>query len=240
MKKLLVVMCMVTLMAPLGQLAHAQEEGDVPARVEMKVFQLKGSGLSPAYLDAIRNILAEDYSGRADVQYDVKDRTVVVTATPLTLDKVERFLNKVDVPRESLAFAVYVLNVTGKGMDSRIDADIQKELKEIDVEGAQVLMKARLETVPGQPVSYSMTPDGVNGDGYQIGFRPDGRRDNLQLSDFTVYRLVRASSTEGKIVYDQWKVLQTAFAMEAGKPVVVGITGKRSESVILVVELLKK
>ncbi len=240
MKRLLLISALIICLVPYGSTVQAQEVEDAPARVEMRVFELQGSGLSSAYLQAIRNILREDYSQRADVQYDSKDRVLVVTATPLTLEKVERFLNKVDVPSQSLTFGVYVLDVKGKGMDSGIDADIQEELKEIDIEGARILMKARLETIPGEHVDYSMTPDGSDGDGYMIGFRPDGRIDNLKLSDFMVFRLVRASSKEGKVVFDQWKVLETSFAMTAGKPVVVGISGKRSESVVLVVKLLDK
>lgn len=239
MKKLLLISLVMMCLVPFCTTVKAQDE-EAPARVEMRVFELQGSGLSSAYLQAIRNILREDYSRRADVQYDSKDRVLVVTATPLTLEKVERFLNKVDVPSQSLTFGVYVLDVKGKGMDSGIDADIQEELKEIDIEGARILMKARLETIPGEHVDYSMTPDSSDGDGYMIGFRPDGRMDNLKLSDFMVFRLVRASSKEGKVVFDQWKVLETSFAMKAGKPVVVGISGKRSESVVLVVKLLEK
>lgn len=236
MKNVIIVLFLMAGLTAFGQGATAEQSPDIPARLEVKVFQLKGGGLSQPYLNSIHMIVQEDYSPRANVQYDREKRVLVVSATPITLEKVERFLNKVDVPSERLSFMVLILKVNGSGFDDRLDRDVVKELKEIQLSGADILHRARLETVPGQDVSVSMAPDG--GDGYQIGFRPDGRRDNLQLSDFMVFRLVRSADAGNKPVYDQWKVLQTALAIDEKTPVVIGISGKDKNSVILAVKLV--
>ncbi len=236
MKNVIIALFLLAGLTVFAQGASEEQSPDIPARLEVKVFQLQGGGLSQAYLNSIQMIVREDYSPRANAQYDREKRVLVVSATPVTLEKVERFLNKVDVPNERLSFMVLILKVTGNGFDDQLDPDVVKELKEIQVNGAEILHRARLETVPGQDVSVSMAPDG--GDGYQIGFRPDGRRDNLQLSDFVVFRLVRSADSGNKPVYDQWKVLQTALAIDEDTPVVIGISGKDKNSVILAVKQL--
>jgi len=181
------VLAMVVMM--MGAAAFAQD-AEAPARMETKVIQLQGAGLSSAYLQAIQDIVRQDYSREANFQYDQRDRTLVITATPITIEKVERFLNKVDVPRERLVFVVWVLRTDGDRFDHTLDAAIVKELKEIDIKGARVVNRARLETIAGRQVEFSIAPD--SGTGYNIAFRPDGRRESLLLSEFRDFLAIRS------------------------------------------------
>ncbi len=216
-----------------------KETADVPARLETKVIQLKGPVLSAAYYNAIQRIVREDYSTSASVDYDQQSNVLVVTATPITIQKVERLLNKVDVRPDSLTFLTYILKVDGKiPFDPELNSAVVKELREIDVKGAKILYKSRLQAITGKYLSTSMIPD--NGAGYRLGFRPDGRRENLVLNEFTVDKLVPARDTSGKVVYDKWNVLGTSFPVKEGKPVIIGISSKKDAGVVLAVMLLKK
>ncbi|NOZ12906.1 MAG: hypothetical protein GXO69_04565 [Acidobacteria bacterium] len=214
-----------------------KETADVPARLETKVIRLKGPVLARAYYDAVQRIVREDYSTAASVDYDNKSNVLVITATPITIQKVERLLNKVDVRPEALVFLTYILQAGTGGFDSQLNETVVKELKEIDIKGAKIIYKSRLQAITGKFLTASMIPD--NGPGYRLAFRPEGRRGNLLLNDFTVVKLVPTKEADGRTVYDKWTVLNTSFPVKEGKPVIVGISGRKGDSVVLAVMLLK-
>ncbi len=235
------VLLMVLLVSVIGmaQGRAAKEDADVPARLETKVIQLKGQVLSQAYFRAIQRIVQEDYSTAASVEYDDKSNVLVITATPITIKKVERLVNKVDVRPDLLTFLTYILKVDGGSrFDSGLDSAVVKELREIDIRGAKIIYKSRLKTITGKKLSASMIPD--NGAGYRLAFRPEGRRENLVLSEFQVEKLVPVKDSTGKLVYDKWNVLNTSFPVKEGKPVIIGISSKKDNSVVLAVMLLKE
>ncbi|PJB81412.1 MAG: hypothetical protein CO090_03270 [Acidobacteria bacterium CG_4_9_14_3_um_filter_49_7] len=237
----LTVLLLVLLVSGIGfaQDTTPKETADVPARLDTKVIKLKGPELSNAYYSAIRRIVREDYSTAASIDYDQMSNVLVITATPITIEKVERLLNKVDVRPDSLTFLTYILQVDGtKQFDAGLDKTVVKELKEIDINGAKIIYKSRLKTISGKSLSASMIPD--NSAGYRLGFRPDGRRGSLVLNHFQVEKLIPAKDASGKIFYDKWSVLDTSFPVKEGKPVIVGISNKKDDGVVLAVMLLKK
>lgn len=237
----LTVLLLVVLASGIGmaQDTTPKETADVPARLETKVIQLKGPRLASAYLNAIKRIVREDYSTAASIDYDQNSNVLVITATPITIEKVERLLNKVDVRPDSLTFLTYILQVDGTNQfDAGLDRAVVKELREIDIKGAKIIYKSRLKTITGKGLSASMIPD--NGAGYRLEFRPEGRRESLVLSHFSVDKLVPTKDSSGKAVYDKWNVLNTSFPVKEGKPVIVGISNKKDDGVILAVMLLKK
>ncbi|MCK5879593.1 MAG: hypothetical protein KAH24_07430 [Holophagae bacterium] len=240
MRKLTVIL-LVLLVSGIGmaQDTTPKETADAPARLETKVIQLKGPELSSAYYNAIHRIIREDYSSAASMDYDNKSNVLVITATPITIEKVERLLNKVDVRPDTLTFLTYILQVDGANQfDPKLDGAVVKELREIDIKGAKIIYKSRLRSITGKSLSASMIPD--NGAGYRLEFRPEGRRGSLILSKFQVDKLVPAKDASGKVVYDKWNVLNTSFPVKEGKPVIVGISSKKDDGVILAVMLLKK
>ncbi len=214
-----------------------KETVDVPARLETKVIRLKGPVLAKAYYDAVQRIVREDYSTAASVDYDSKNNVLVITATPITIQKVERLLNKVDVRPEALVFLTYILQVGTGGFDSQLNKTVVNELKEIDIKGAKIIYKSRLQAITGNILSASMIPD--DGPGYRLMFRPEGRRESLILNEFTVVKLVPTKEADGRTVYDKWTVLNTSFPVKEGKPVIIGISSKENDSVVLAVMLLK-
>ena len=240
MRKLTVIL-LVLLVSGIGMAQDTipKETADVPARLETKVIQLKGPVLSSAYQNAIQRIIQEDYSTAASVDYDQQSNVLVITATPITIEKVERLLNKVDVRPDTLTFLTYILKVDGENeFDPGLNKAVVKELREIDIKGAKIIYKSRLRSISGKSLSASMIPD--NGAGYRLQFRPEGRREGLVLSQFQVHKLVPAKDASGKVVYDKWNVLNTSFPVKEGKPVIVGISTKKDDGVILAVMLLKK
>ncbi|NOY22182.1 MAG: hypothetical protein GXO70_01560 [Acidobacteria bacterium] len=240
MRKLTVILLVLLVSGiAMAQNTTPKETADVPARLETKVIQLKGAKLSNAYYSAIRRIVQEDYSTAASMDYDDKSNVLVITATPITIEKIERLLNKVDVQPDTLTFLTYILQVDGgTRFDPELDSAVVKELREIDIKGAKIIYKSRLQTITGKSLSASMIPD--NGAGYRLGFRPDGRRSSLILSQFQVDKLVPTKDESGKTVYDKWNVLNTSFSVKEGKPVIIGISSKKDNGVILAVMLLEK
>ncbi|RLE18276.1 MAG: hypothetical protein DRJ14_04225 [Acidobacteria bacterium] len=240
MKKLTVILLVLLVSGiAMAQDTIPKETVDAPARLETKVIQLKGPRLASAYLSAIMRIVKEDYSSAASVDYDSKSNVLVITATPITIGKVERLLNKVDVRPDTLTFLTYILKVDGTNQfDPDLNSAVVKELKEIDIKGAKIIYKSRLQAITGKFLTASMIPD--DGPGYRLEFRPEGRRESLVLNEFSVVKLVPAKDAAGKTVYDKWTVLNTSFPVKEGKPVVVGISSKKEDSVVLAVMLLKK
>lgn len=240
MRKLTIIL-LVLLFSGIGiaQDTTPKETADMPARLETKVIQLKGPRLADAYLSAIMRIIEEDYSTAASVDYDQQSNVLVIIATPITIVKVERLLNKVDVRPDTLTFLTYILNVDGTNQfDPKLNKAVVKELREIDIKGAEIIYKSRLKSITGKSLSASMIPD--NGAGYRLGFRPEGRREGLVLNQFKVDKLIPARDASGKVVYDKWNVLNTSLPVKEGKPVIVGISSKKGDGVILAVMLLKK
>ncbi len=239
MRKLFVTLILLTVcVAGFTQSVENNNE-KIDARVEVKVYQLKNTHLSHAYKAVINQLVSADYdNSKSNYAYDSQSNTLVVTATPITQRKIERFLNKIDIPAEFLSFKVYILQTTNKdGFQNGIDNDIVKELKEIDVKGAKIITKAKVMTVPGKEASLTKSP--TNGNGYEILFTPTGTKDSL-IVDLILNRLVKeTNSKDNSIVYNRFKVLSSSFPISKTKPVIVGMTYEDNSSAILAIKLLK-
>jgi type II secretory pathway component GspD/PulD (secretin) len=239
MRKLFVTLIMFTVFfTSFAQTINNNEE-KVEARVEVKVYQLKNIHLPSAYQSVIQAMVQADYDkSKSNFVYDYKSNTLVVTATPITHKKVERFLNKIDVPADFLSFKVYLLKTTNtSGFQKGIDSNIVKELKDIDVKGAKIITKAKIMTVPGKEASLTKSP--TDGNGYEILFTPTGTENHL-IVDLTLNRLIKETSLkDNSIVFNRFKILSSSFPISKEKPVIVGMTYEDNSSAILAIKLLK-
>jgi len=237
MRKLFVSLMLLTVWV--AGFTQSVNNEKIDARVEVKIYQLKNTHLSNAYKLVINQLVQADYdNSKSNYAYDPQSNTLVVTATPITQRKIERFLNKIDIPAEFLSFKVYILQTTkNEGFQEGIDTEIINELKEIDVKGAKIITTAKIMTVPGKEASLTKSP--TNGNGYEILFTPTGTKDNL-IVDLTLNRLIKEkNNADNSIVYNRFKVLSSSFPISLGKPVIVGMTYEDNSSAILAIKLLK-
>lgn len=238
MKKLFILLIVLS-MGFNGIAQETEKSKEFEANVEVKVYNLKNTYLSNAYFDVVRNIVYTDYDRKkSSVNYDKKSNVLIVTATPLTQQKVERFLNKIDVPADFLSFKVYILKTTEKsGFEKGIDKDIIKELQEINVNGATIISTAKIITTSGKEAS--VTKNASSGDGFEVIFVPTGNKNNL-IVDLELNKLTKENNpSDNSVVYNRYKMLSSAFPISYTKPVIVGMTYEDDSSAILALKLLK-
>jgi len=237
MKKLIIALVFTSIFFG-GFAQEVTENSEIEARVEVKVYNLKHTYLSHAYQSVIWSLVATDYNkNKSSVSYDKESNVLIVTATPIVQQKVERFLNKIDVKAEFLAFKVLILKTTEKtGFDKSIDKDIVKELQEIDVKGAKIISKAKIITTFGKKASVTNTPE--SGNGFEVLFTPTGSKDNL-IIDLKLNKLSKSLDNAGATVYNRFSIISSAFPISTTKPVIVGMTYEDDSSAILALKLIK-
>ncbi len=232
MKPLKIVL---TTMAMLLALTVHGEGKDIPARLKTEIVQLKYIELTKPLEEMINSIIDDDYSGNASYVYDKNNNSLVITATNISIEKIKRLINKIDVKGESVFVKIYLLAQSKKGDDSKnLPPFVREKLGKISVKKAKILATSTISTKTGKSVFVALK-DPDYGTTFEISFFLSGKADGIGLNFFKIFKLTKEKNN----IYNRWKIIESSYDVSEKDPLILGITGDNGIDYVFVITATK-
>ncbi len=199
----------------------ASPEGKIPARVKTEVIKLKYITVSNQIAEIIKSIVDDDYSGKATFVYDHKTNSILITATNVTIERVKRFLNKIDVKTQNSAILTVYLLKEKNGKSDPIPPILMKKIKKLGINNVAVVSKAFV-TVSNQSETSVIIKDKENGSMYKISLFANFKGISISLNPFTIWQLLPEKNNRDFL--RKLLIVQSPYTITEEDPLVIGVT----------------